>query len=532
MRGTIARGVIAMVALASPFATAQAIKFDTAEISLSAPDTVLIMRKGFTKGRYELRMARLTDLIRTAWGVDEGNVVGGPEWLDQDRFDVIATAPANANEETLRSMLKTLLDERFQLVVRQDTRSLPRYAMTAGKRPQLKRAASAEEKQSGCTIQAGAILQPVIFTCHSEIMADFATYLGEQWPATEYLFNYRVADRTGLKGAWDFTFQCSRPNPNQSASGAITTLFDALENQLGLKLELTRAPTPVVVVESARKPELAKPSARRVEFEVADIRPDEPGPIRSMVAFQPGGRVTVRMTLKGLIWEAWGNVDPTRIIGGPKSMDTTGWVVVAKAQTQEGPVVGWNGVDINAEREMLRSLLIDRFKLQAHTEDRLVDGYALVAGKPAAKPKLKRAAPGNRPGCRNGPGAESRSANWKDPRIENPAASRLVTCQDVTMAQFAARLSTFTTEENPILSNFPPVVDATGIEGSYDLTINFTPPVMAAAGFPGGGPTTDPDGAISIFEALSKQLGLKLEARKVMGKVLVVDHVEEKPTEN
>ena len=519
--------------------------FDSADIHASAPNTILKMRSAFSRGRYELRNASMVELIQMAWNVDADNVVGGPEWMDKDRFDVIATAPGSATPETLRAMLRTLLEDRFRLTVRRDTRSIPAYAMTVGKKHHLKASETSAGKESGCTVQAGTLREPVVFQCRNMTMAGFADDLSTRWPAPDYLFNYRVVDRTGLKGAWDFSFECSRPPssrpPNGLAPTAVTTLSDAIENQLGLKLTLTKAARPAVVVESATPLELTKPSTRRLEFEVADIRPDAPGVVRSNVGIQPGGRVTIEMTLKGLIWEAWGNVNPDRIIGGPKSMDTTGWVVLAKAPAQESPVPGWNGpvwngLDIDTMRQMLRSLLIDRFKLEAHAEDRLVDGYALVSVKGGAKPKLKRADPSNRPGCKDGPGADGLRPNWKDPRIANPLASRLVTCQNMTLAEFAAALSTWRTEERSILPLFPPVVDATGISGRYDMTINFTPPreipnpANPAAG--AEGVASDPDGTISIFEALPKQLGLKLESRKVMGQVLVIDHVEEKPTEN
>jgi len=106
----------------------------------------------------------------------------------------------------------------------------------------------------------------------------------------------------------------------------------------------------------------------------------------------------------------------------------------------------------------------------------------------------------------------------------------------MTLAQFAAELSKPTSEEGPILFNFPPVVDATGIDGRYDMTINFTPPRVfqniAAPAVTGDTAASEPDGAISIFEALEKQLGLKLESRKVSGRVLVIDHVNEMPTDN
>jgi uncharacterized protein (TIGR03435 family) len=208
-------------------------------------------------------------------------------------------------------------------------------------------------------------------------------------------------------------------------------------------------------------------------------------------------------------------------------MDSTRWVVEAKAAAEEDAQVGWNGanLDLNSMRMMLRALLVDRFKLQAHMEDRLVPGYALVAVKGGNK--LKRADASNRAGCKEGPGADG-----KDPRFENPLASRLVTCRSMTLAQFAAELSKPTNEDHPILGDFPPIVDATGSSGRYDMTINFTPPSGIPSGAGDSVVASEPDGTISIFEALDKQLGLKLESRKVMGQVLVIDHVNETPTDN
>jgi uncharacterized protein (TIGR03435 family) len=78
-------------------------------------------------------------------------------------------------------------------------------------------------------------------------------------------------------------------------------------------------------------------------------------------------------------------------------------------------------------------------------------------------------------------------------------------------------------------------MDATGMTGRYDLTVNFSPPTaFPKPGEAAGRPDTasDPTGAISMFEALPKQLGLRLQARQVRTPVLVIDHVNEQPTEN
>ena len=106
-----------------------------------------------------------------------------------------------------------------------------------------------------------------------------------------------------------------------------------------------------------------------------------------------------------------------------------------------------------------------------------------------------------------------------DPRIANPMASRLITCRNMTLARFAVEL-------NRIFVELPPVLDATGLSGKYDMTINFSPTTVFDPA------DSDPNGAISFPEALRKQLGLKFESRKVMAPVLVIDHVNEMPTEN
>jgi len=522
-------GFVALFACAV-FAQPSDAQFASVDIHASPPNTILEMRSRFVRGRYELRNATLVDLIRTAWSVDADKVAGGPDWFDTNRFDVIATAPADSTPEALHTMLRSLLVDRFHLVARKDTRSLPAYVMTAGRKLQLRLADGSEE--SGCKIQQPGRL--IVFECRNMTMAAFANQLPSVREASGYLFNYPVVDRTGLKDAFNYTVQwfpriALRPSPLPADA---VTIFDAFE-KLGLKLEMSKIPTPVVVVESvnekptANSSEVAEKLPAPLEFEVASIKPDEPNnPNCSNVNIQPGGRVRINMTLKWMIVEAWGAlISPDRIVDGPKSMDSPCFTVVARTPFEEDAVAGWdgpvwNGVDIDSMRMMLRALLVDRFKLAAHQEDRLISGYELVA----AKPKLRKADPSTRPGCKEGPGADG-----KDPRTTNPLLPRLITCRSMTLAQFAAELG-------KLFPGLPPVVDSTGIAGRYDMTINFSPSsVLAGIAVPAAGGdavAAEPNGAISFTEALNQQLGLKLQSRKVMAPVLVIDHVNEMPTDN
>jgi uncharacterized protein (TIGR03435 family) len=507
--------------------------FETADVHSSAHSTRTYMSGGVLRGgRYELRNATMVDLIATAYAVEDDKVLGGPIWLETDRFDVIANAPPTTAPETLQLMLQALLADRFKLVIHKDTKPMPAYSLTVGKgQPKLKKADGSGK--SGCqgqpqNPQPGTVPYAMV-ACRNMTMEGLAQNL--RWMANAYI-NNPVVDSTGLKGSWDFDIKWTARALLARAGSDGITIFDAVDKQLGLKLELQKVPTPVIVVDSVnQKPTGNPPGVTEnipppppAEFEVAEIKPSMPG-ARQMFRVQPGGRVTIEgFTLKGLIKIAWDFNSDDLLAGAPKWLDSDRFAIVAKASTT-GPSPD---VDFDDVRLMLRALLADRFKLATHNEDRDVSAYTLVA----AKPKLTKADPLNRTGWKEGPAPDA-----KDPRDSNPVLSRLVTCQNMTMAQFAEQLQ-------KIAPGYihSPVMDATGIEGAWDFTLNFSPAgafpnvgaPVGAPGQPASGALTasDPNGALSLSDAVSKQLGLKLEMHKRPMSVMVIDHVEEKPTEN
>lgn len=117
-----------------------------------------------------------------------------------------------------------------------------------------------------------------------------------------------------------------------------------------------------------------------------------------------------------------------------------------------------------------------------------------------------------------------------DPHDSNPIPSCVLTCQNVTMAQFTSRL------HSPAPDHFlVPVEDETGLRGAYDFSLSFTPSWIferLQTSNNNGSGASDPNGAISIFDAVSKQLGLMFEKSKRLAPVLVVDHIDRKPLEN
>jgi uncharacterized protein (TIGR03435 family) len=289
---------------------------------------------------------------------------------------------------------------------------------------------------------------------------------------------------------------------------------------------------------TANSPEVttALPPPPPAEFEVASVRPSKPGAEEDVGEFFSGGRYEAHgVPLFFMLTQAWDYRVPGDITGLPKwlTRDSPRFDIVAKAPPAAIAVGEGHGVyDLQS---MMRALLVDRFKMKAHYEDRPMDAYTLVADKP----KLKRADQSNRAANRpaNRTGCKTARAP-RDPDAGPPPT--IATCLNITMAQFAEELQTIA----PVYLYYP-VLDASGIEGSWDFSLSFNPapPNLAGGGGGGGkgggksggaaaGVSSDPSGAVSLFDALEKQLGLKLEKHQRPEPVLVIDHIEEKPTDN
>jgi uncharacterized protein (TIGR03435 family) len=298
----------------------------------------------------------------------------------------------------------------------------------------------------------------------------------------------------------------------------------AIDKQLGLKLEQEPVSTPVIVVDKVNENPTANPPGVAVawpatplpsKFDLAVIKPTDPNVRRSRFQMEPGGRfVAQRIELSYLVDRALHTDNDDPVVGLPSWASSEYFDIVA-----QGPQTSMV-LDIEAIGPMLHALLVERFKLTTHAEKQPVAIYVLVA----LKPKMKKADPENRPRC----------ANSVPPPGTPPALSRMIDCQNTTMAQFAAQLKLLAGSYIDLR-----VVDGTGIEGAWDFNLSFSPPLMLRAdrGLTAGEVSTtpaasEPNGAITIFEALQSQLGLKLVEQKRSMSVIIVDHLEKKPTDN
>src|SRR5215467_9893905 len=107
--------------------------FEAADVHVSPKVRVPSMAAGGLRGtRYLVRQATMVDLISLAYNIDNNKVLAGPSWLDLDRFDLSARAPSGSTPEQARLMLQTLLAERFNLKIRNDSKELPGFVLSAG----------------------------------------------------------------------------------------------------------------------------------------------------------------------------------------------------------------------------------------------------------------------------------------------------------------------------------------------------------------------------------------------------------------
>jgi uncharacterized protein (TIGR03435 family) len=224
--------------------------FESASIRLSPP--------GETRSSYDTNAGKISiynkslkDCIRLAYGVKIAQLSGGPKWVESERFDIEAKTKRPVGDPQLMAMLQALLKERFKLDIHRETKMVPGYAITV-----LKSGLKIREVEPG----AGHVdARRGSLGAQRTSMVQFAQTLSEVLGAP-------VIDATATPGVFDFrldwTPEASRPglstdDPEPSAlpnMPAGPSLFAAIQEQLGLKLEARKAPLEVLIINRAERP--------------------------------------------------------------------------------------------------------------------------------------------------------------------------------------------------------------------------------------------------------------------------------------
>jgi uncharacterized protein (TIGR03435 family) len=268
-------------------------------------------------------------------------------------------------------------------------------------------------------------------------------------------------------------------------------------------------------------------------FDVASIKPNKSGEGGSRIGGPPGTFTATNATVRGIIAVAYASPQPlpaNQMEGGPDWIDTERFDINARYDASLVGPGGPGGPGAQAgsapptQTLMLRQLLADRFKLKAHFETRERPMYDLVLARADGRlgPKLSKSAVDCQAmiaAARGRGGASSPPPTSTDgrPLCGLQMGPGRFAGGNVSMTGLANALAKFAGRQ---------VVDKTGLQGVYDLTIDYTPDQIPNVN--GEPASIDPNGP-SLFTAIQEQLGLKLESTRGGAEVLVIDFVE-RPT--
>ena len=493
--------------------------------------------------RFDMRDATLLEMLSLAYNREDVAILGGPAWIDFNRFDVAAMVPSlkpvtlsrgpvdPANPpvnpyDQIRPVLKRVLAERFHLTYHMEDRPLPGYVATVGKDGAKLTEAKDPTAANNCQYaQDKATPGQTSITCTSETITQFLSMYGRIYP-------HPVIDRTGLKKPYDFTLKLVYTNL-RTQDDYIRLYTDSFKQQLGLVIAAGDVSQPAMVIDTVDRtptpnpPDIAKviPPQPDLEFEVATIKPaaaDEPKwriqPLGSQISFG-------NYSLQELLTTAWQLPTGAMLANRPAWLNNMRYTILVKLPPDIDALAFSQNQDL-IDR-MLQKLLVDRFQIKYHWGEQTQVGYVLLADSP----KMKKAEANSRSSCDLGP-----AAGEKDVRTaQDSPFDYEFHCQNVTMDQFADLVQSLARSE--IRNRVP---NKTGLAGSYDFTLFYTstPKLLtetaaaADAAKQADDATAAPVQGVSIEDAFRKQLGLRLEKQPTTGSAMVLDHIEQTPTEN
>ena len=229
--------------------------FEVATIRPSDPAATDV---GFRVGgrKFSVLSTSLSVLIQWAYGVHEKQIVSGPDWLDNDKFDIVGVPDKEGKPSGAqwKMMTQKLLADRFKLTFHHDKRVLSVYTLSVGKAGSK----LAKSDSTGNLISfsfetaAGGISLPV----KNATMAEFASVLQTG------VLDRPVVDQTGIEGRYDLVLKWApddsqfggHPPEASKADSPLPSLFTAMQEEVGLKLDAVKAPVDVLVIDRVEKP--------------------------------------------------------------------------------------------------------------------------------------------------------------------------------------------------------------------------------------------------------------------------------------
>jgi uncharacterized protein (TIGR03435 family) len=216
-------------------------------------------------GRYRLTNMPARSMIGIAWSIPTNRVLGGPGWIAMDRYDLDATMKENATQDEIRAMMRAFLRDRFTLAAHVEQRDLPVYDLTLARPkgplgPTLERssfdcnnlAARKQEAAAASAARPGRMLCG--FTVNAGTLDGGGTTIETLAQILTSQVGRPVLDRTGLTGSYNVALKWTPSLATDTPAGDAVSIFTAVQEQLGLKLESGTAPLDVVVIDRIERP--------------------------------------------------------------------------------------------------------------------------------------------------------------------------------------------------------------------------------------------------------------------------------------
>jgi uncharacterized protein (TIGR03435 family) len=215
--------------------------FEVASVKLNAVSALTSMTQLPGGERFKVRNMPPLWLIGAAYNVPNRQISGFPQWMLTESYDIDAKAEHPVNREQMLGMLRTLLEDRFKLVVRRETKDIKAYALVVAKGgPKF------DENRDGAELFMDRTGQSK-WTFHNMPMTLLTNVLSAWVDDT-------VVDRTGLKGNYDFELEVWLPHAERPQDPNAPSVYTALQEQLRLKLESRKGPVELLVIEHVERP--------------------------------------------------------------------------------------------------------------------------------------------------------------------------------------------------------------------------------------------------------------------------------------
>jgi uncharacterized protein (TIGR03435 family) len=204
-----------------------------------------------SNGSFSASNVAVKSVIANAYELRIFQIEGGPDWLTSERFDIIARGPEGTPDRLRPAMLRTLLADRFRLVAHLETREQQVYSLVLLRGdgrlgPQLKPSTATESSSGG--FPSSSVSNGTARINGRRVSMDTLAIM-----LTSAVFNQRVINRTGLSGEFELDLRFT-PDSSTTAAPAFPSIFTAVQEQLGLKLEASRGPVDVLVIDSVQRP--------------------------------------------------------------------------------------------------------------------------------------------------------------------------------------------------------------------------------------------------------------------------------------